>query len=54
MPCEAFAVQRGPAVRGRENALQAAALARDAVDADAVMVDGQAWRQGLEPPRRRL
>jgi hypothetical protein len=45
---EAFAVELGQAVRGLENELKAAALARDDVEANAVMVDGQEWRKGLE------
>src|SRR6266567_1488787 len=45
---EAFEVELGQAVRGLENELKAADLARYDVDADAVMVDGQAWRKCLE------
>lgn len=45
---EAFAVELGHAVRGLENELKAADLARYDVDADAVMVDGQEWRKCLE------
>jgi hypothetical protein len=48
MTFEAFEVELGPAVRGLENELKAADLARYEVDADAVIVDGKAWRQCLE------
>jgi len=48
MTCEACAVELGQAVRGLENELKAADLARDDVDATAVIVDGQAWRKCLE------
>src|SRR5215217_1301757 len=48
MTFEAFAVALGHAVRGLENALKAADLARYDVDANAVMVDGQEWRKCLE------
>ena len=44
---EAFEVELGHAVRGLDNELKAADLARDDVDATAVMVDGQAWRKCL-------
>ena len=47
MTFEAFEVVLGQAVRSLENALKAADLARDDVDADAVMVDGQEWRKCL-------
>jgi hypothetical protein len=45
---EAFEVALGHAVRGLENELKAADLARYEVDADAVIVDGQEWRKCLE------
>ena len=45
---EAFEVALGQAVRGLENELKAADLARYDVEADAVMVDGQEWRKCLE------
>jgi hypothetical protein len=45
--CEACEGELGHAVRGLANALKAADLARDDVDADAVMVDGQEWRKCL-------
>src|SRR5882672_2914860 len=48
MTFEAFEVALGQAVRGLENELKAADLARYDVDADAVMVDGKAWRKCLE------
>jgi hypothetical protein len=48
MTFEAFEVEFGHAVRGLENELKAADLARDDVDADAVMVDGKTWRKCLE------
>jgi hypothetical protein len=48
MTFEAFEVELGQAVRGLENELKAADLARYDVDADAVMVAGQQWRKGLE------
>ena len=48
MTFEAFEVELGHAVRGLENELKAADLARYDVDADAVMVDGKTWRQCLE------
>lgn len=48
MTFEAFEVALGQVVRGLENALKAADLARDDVDADAVMVDGKTWRKCLE------
>ena len=47
MTFEAFEVALGHAVRGVENELKAADLARYDVDADAVMVDGREWRQCL-------
>ncbi len=47
MTFEAFEVELGHAVRSVENELKAADLARYDVDADAVMVDGQEWRQCL-------
>jgi hypothetical protein len=47
MTFEAFEVELGHAVRGVENELKAADLARYDVDADAVMVDGQEWRRCL-------
>jgi hypothetical protein len=48
MTFEAFEVGLGQAVRGLENELKAADLARYEVDADAVMVDGKEWRKCLE------
>src|SRR4029450_1677022 len=48
MTFEAFEVELGHAVRGLENELKAADLARYDVDANAVMVDGQEWRKCLE------
>jgi hypothetical protein len=48
MTFEAFEVALGHAVRGLENELKAADLARYDVDADAVIVDGKAWRKCLE------
>src|ERR687885_1297829 len=48
MTFEAFEVELGQAVRGLENELKAADLARYDVDANAVMVDGQEWRTCLE------
>jgi hypothetical protein len=48
MTFEAFEVELGHAVRGLENELKAADLARYDVDADAVMVDGKAWRTCLK------
>ena len=48
MTFEAFEVELGQAVRGLENELKAADLARYDVDANAVMVDGQEWRKCLE------
>jgi hypothetical protein len=45
---EAFEVALGHAVRGLENELKAADLARYDVEADAVIVDGQEWRKCLE------
>ena len=48
MTFEAFEVALGHAVRGLENELKAADLARYDVDANAVMVDGQEWRKCLE------
>src|SRR5882672_9756103 len=50
MTCEAFEVERGHAVRGLENELKAADLARYDVEATAVIFDGQEWRKCLEPP----
>jgi hypothetical protein len=47
MTFEAFEVELGHAVRGVENELKAADLARYDVDADAVMVNGQQWRRCL-------
>lgn len=44
---EAFEVQLGHAVRGLENELQAADLARYDVEAEARVVDGKAWRKCL-------
>jgi len=48
MTFEAFEVELGQAVRGLENELKAADLARYDVDAKAVIVDGQEWRKCLE------
>jgi hypothetical protein len=48
MTFEAFEGELGQAVRGLENELKAADLARYDVEADAVMVDGQEWRKCLE------
>jgi hypothetical protein len=48
MTFEAFEVELGHAVRGVENELKAADLARYDVDADAVMVNGQEWRKCLD------
>ena len=48
MTFEAFEVALGHAVRGLENELKAADLARYDVEANAVMVDGQEWRKCLE------
>src|SRR5712691_8584939 len=48
MPFETFEVELGNAVRGLENELKAADLARYDVEADAVIVDGKAWRKCLE------
>jgi hypothetical protein len=48
MTFEAFEVALGNAVRGLENELKAAALARYDVDVDTVLVDGQEWRKCLE------
>src|SRR5215475_9096006 len=48
MTFEAFEVELGHAVRGLENELKAADLARYEVDTDAVLVDGKAWRKCLE------
>jgi hypothetical protein len=45
---EAFEVELGHVVRGLENELKAADLARYDVAANAVMVDGQEWRKCLE------
>ena len=45
---EAFEVALGKAVRDLENELKAAALARSDGAVDAVLVDGQEWRQCLE------
>jgi hypothetical protein len=47
MTFEACEVELGHAVRDLENELKAADLARYDVDADAVMVHGQEWRQCL-------
>ena len=47
MPFETFEVELGNAVRGLENELKAADLARYDVEADAVLVDGKAWRKCL-------
>jgi len=48
MTFEAFEVELGHVVRGLENELKAADLARYDVAANAVMVDGQEWRKCLE------
>ena len=48
MTFEAFEVELGQAVRGLENELKSADLTRYDVDADAVIVDGKAWRKCLE------
>jgi hypothetical protein len=48
MTFEAFEVELGQAVRGLENELKAADLARYDVDADAVLVDGKEWRKCLD------
>src|SRR5712692_2468502 len=48
MPFETFEVELGKAVRGLENELKSADLARYDVEADAVLVDGKAWRKCLE------
>ena len=47
MTFEAFEVELGHAVRDLENERQAADLARYDVAADAVIVDGKAWRTCL-------
>ena len=47
MAFEAFEVKLGQAVRGLENELKGADLARYDVDADAVIVDGKEWRKCL-------
>ena len=47
MTFEAFEVDLGHAVRGLENELKAADLARYDVDAEAVIVHGQEWRKCL-------
>ena len=47
MTFEEFEVELGQAVRGLENELKAADLARYDVDADAVIVDGKEWRGAL-------
>jgi hypothetical protein len=47
MTFEAFEVELGQAVRGLENELKAADLARYDIDADAVMVGGQEYRKCL-------
>ena len=47
MTFEAFEVELGHAVRGLENELKAADLARYDVDADAVLVNGEEWRKCL-------
>ncbi|MBM3223534.1 MAG: hypothetical protein FJZ47_07015 [Candidatus Tectomicrobia bacterium] len=52
MTFEAFAVALGQAVRGLENELKAADLARYDVAANAVMVGGQEWRKCLEQQRK--
>ena len=48
MTFETFEVELGKAVRGLENELKSADLARYDVEADAVIVDGKAWRTCLE------
>ncbi len=48
MTCETFDVELGKAVRGLENELKSADLARYDVEADALIVDGKAWRKCLE------
>jgi hypothetical protein len=48
MTFETFEVELGKAVRGLENELKSADLARYDVEADAVIVDGKAWRKCLE------
>ena len=48
MTFEAFEVELGQAVRGLENELKAADLARYDVDVDVVLVDGREWRKCLE------
>ncbi len=48
MTFETYEVELGQAVRGLENELKAADLARYDVDADAVLVDGKEWRKCLE------
>src|SRR6266446_8062860 len=48
MTFEAFEVELGKAVRGLENELKSADLARYDVEADAVIVDGKTWRKCLE------
>jgi hypothetical protein len=47
MTFEAFEVELGHAVRGLENELKAADLARYDIDAEAVIVNGQEWRKCL-------
>jgi len=47
MTFETFEVELGKAVRGLENELKSADLARYDVEADAVIVDGKAWRKCL-------
>jgi hypothetical protein len=47
MTFEAFEVELGHAVRGLENDLKAADLARYDVDAESVIVNGQEWRKCL-------
>jgi hypothetical protein len=48
MTFETFEVELGKAVRGLENELKLADLARYDVEADAVIMDGKAWRKCLE------
>ncbi len=48
MTFETFEVELGKAVRGLENELKSADLARYDVEADALIVDGKAWRKCLE------
>ena len=48
MTFEACEVELGKAVRGLENELKSADLARDDVEADAVIVAGKTWRKCLE------